>query len=68
MLQFEVFTVTKIQVMVFWGVTACSRIPLWRCRQNGPLKCWYPTTSLNGVTTQKTIIWISQEHSLLHLV
>jgi hypothetical protein len=21
---------------------------------HGPLKCWYPTTTLHGVTTQKT--------------
>jgi hypothetical protein len=26
----------------------------WRWRQHGPLKCWYPTTTLHDVTTQKT--------------
>jgi hypothetical protein len=26
----------------------------WRWRQLGPLKRWYPTTTLHGVTTQKT--------------
>jgi hypothetical protein len=30
----------------------------WRWRQQGPLKCWYPTTILCGVTTQKTLTWI----------
>jgi hypothetical protein len=28
---------------------------LWRWRQHGPLKCWYPTTTLHGITTQKTL-------------
>jgi hypothetical protein len=26
----------------------------WRWRQHGPPKWWYPTTTLHGVTTQKT--------------
>jgi hypothetical protein len=26
----------------------------WRWRQHEPPKCWYPTTTLHGVTTQKT--------------
>jgi len=26
----------------------------WRWRQYGPPKRWYPTTKLDGVTTQKT--------------
>jgi hypothetical protein len=30
----------------------------WRWRQHGPLKRWYPTTELHGITTQKTLIWI----------
>jgi hypothetical protein len=29
----------------------------WRWRQHGPLKCWYPTTILHGVTTRKTLTW-----------
>jgi hypothetical protein len=29
----------------------------WRWRQHEPLKCWYPTTTLHGVTTQKTSTW-----------
>jgi hypothetical protein len=28
-------------------------LPPWRWRQHGPLKCWYPTTTLHSVTTQK---------------
>jgi len=30
----------------------------WRCRQHGPLKLWYPTTTLHDITTQKTTTWI----------
>jgi len=29
-----------------------------RCMQKGPLKRWYPTTALDGVTTHKTATWI----------
>jgi hypothetical protein len=29
-----------------------------RWRQHGPLKRWYPTTTLQGVTTQKTSTWL----------
>jgi len=29
----------------------------WRWRKHGPPKRWYPTTSLYGVTTEKTTIW-----------
>jgi hypothetical protein len=29
----------------------------WRRRQHGPLTRWYPTTTLHGVTTQKTTTW-----------
>jgi hypothetical protein len=32
---------------------------LWRCRQHGPPKCWYPITSLHGVATQMTMTWPS---------
>jgi len=35
-----------IHVMAFWVMT-----PGWRWRQHGPPKCWYPTTSLHGITT-----------------
>jgi hypothetical protein len=39
------------QVEVFWVVTP------WRRRQHGPPKRWHPTTTLHGVTTQKTSTW-----------
>jgi hypothetical protein len=42
----------EIQVEVFWVLTPCS-VDAWRRRQHGPLKRWYPTTTLHGVTTQK---------------
>jgi hypothetical protein len=57
----------SIQVDVFWDVTPCSVVVgyqrfrgtfcldrHWRRRQHGPLKRWYPTTTLHGVTSQKT--------------
>jgi hypothetical protein len=44
---FEVFTAVDIHVDVFCVVTPCRS-------QKGDLKCWYPTTKLHGVTTQKT--------------
>jgi len=34
----------------FWVVTPCSVVVGWR--QHGPLKRWYPTTTLHGITTQ----------------
>jgi len=51
-LRVEVFTVVKVQVEVFWLVTPR------RWRQQGPPKRWYPTTTLHGITTQKTMTWI----------
>jgi len=36
-------------------VTPCS---VWRWRQHGPPKRWYPTTTPHGVKTQNTSIWI----------
>jgi len=27
----------------------------WRWRQQGPPKHWYPTTTVHGITTQKTL-------------
>jgi len=61
----------KIQVKVFWVMTPCSvhgRVPTfqrtllppssgWRWRHYGPLKLWYLTTALHGITTQKTLTW-----------
>jgi len=51
----------KIQVVVFCVVTPCSAVvgyhctSHWRWRQYGPLKHWYPTTTLHTITTQKTL-------------
>jgi hypothetical protein len=30
------------------------RLASWGWRQHGPPKCWYPTTTLHGVTTHRT--------------
>jgi len=27
----------------------------WKWRQHGPPKCWYPTITLHGITTRKTL-------------
>jgi len=46
-------------VKVFWFMM-CSVVVgrwRWRRRQHGPLKCWYLTTTLHRVTTQKTSTW-----------
>jgi len=47
--KFDVFTAVKFQVEIFWVVTSP-----WRWRHYDPPKRWYPTITLNGVTTQKT--------------
>jgi len=55
-----------IQVALFWVMTLysdndripCFGGPCWRWRQLGPLNYWYLTTSLHGVTTQKTMHWL----------
>jgi hypothetical protein len=33
-------------------------VSTWKWRQNGPPEFWYPTTTLNCVTTQKIWTWI----------
>jgi hypothetical protein len=38
-----------------------SYISPWRWRQHSHPKRWYPTTTLHGVTTQKTPTWIYTE-------
>jgi len=53
----------KIKVEVFWLVTPCSVVVGYQrfrgpcCLHLHPLKRWYPTTTLNGVTNQKTSTW-----------
>jgi hypothetical protein len=56
-----------------WGILGCDtmcydRIPTFQWSmlppggwmQHGPLKRWYPTTTLHDVTTQKTSTWIHE--------
>jgi len=61
-MRFEVFTVVKSQVDVFLVATPYSVLVGYqhlrgevtsprRWMQHGPLKRWYPTTTLYGVTT-----------------
>jgi hypothetical protein len=64
--RFEVFTAAKIQVEVFWIVMPCRVAVGYQhfgrpcCLHlqgevfQGPLKHYYPTTTLLGFTTQKT--------------
>jgi len=57
----KAFAAVIFQVDVFWIVTPCNVVVGYQrfrslCLPNllvWPLKCWYPTTTLNGVTTQK---------------
>jgi hypothetical protein len=44
--RFEVVTVVKIKVEVFWVVMPCSVAVLYHLHPEGPLKHWYPTTTL----------------------
>jgi hypothetical protein len=63
----------KVHSMVLWNVDILhlymvswprrhdmKLLPIFsasRWRKHGPMKLWYPTTSLHGVTTQKTLAW-----------
>jgi len=56
--RFEVYVAVKIQIEVFWVVTPCHVVVgyrpfvyIFRQRQHGPPKRWYPTTTLHRVTT-----------------
>jgi len=51
--KFEGFFLTAV---VQVGVSFCCNACIWR--QQGPLKHWYPTTLLHGITTLKTMILI----------
>jgi len=47
-----------IQVEIFWVMTPCSVVVGYK---PGPLKHWYPSTSLHGVTTPKVkAAWTSE--------
>jgi len=50
---FEAFTVLMLQIEVFWLVVGYKRYS-GLLRPHGPLKLWYSTTTLHGVTIQKT--------------
>jgi len=65
---FQTFTAVMYQVEVFFVVTQCSDVGYQRFggpphqstsprrgRQYGPLKRWYPTTTLHDVTTQEDL-------------
>jgi len=39
----------------------------WKWRHHGLLKCWYPTTSLHDVITQKTKTWLFLTYCLSSL-
>jgi len=47
----------------FQRAMLCQSLP-WRWRQHD-LKCWYPTTSLHSVITQKTTTWICRTYTLI---
>jgi len=49
---------TWYELYVIIGYLTCVPINSILSTQQGHLKRWYPTTSLYGVTTQKTTTWI----------
>jgi hypothetical protein len=55
--RFEVLMTMKIQVVVCWVVMPCSGVVGWKMEVEKSFICWYPTTSLHGVTPQKTLTW-----------
>jgi len=63
--RFGLSRVMKIQFEFFWIAMLCSimigyqhfRGPCCLHHQGGLLKCWYPTTTLHGITTHKITTW-----------
>jgi len=57
--RFQIFAVVKIKVEVFLVVTPPFRraMLLPSSGQQGTPKCWCPTATLHGVTTQETSTW-----------
>jgi len=61
--------VVKIQAKVFWVVMLCSVVVLYQCFR-GPWhpfvemeaawtsECWHTSTTLRGITTQRTSTWV----------
>jgi hypothetical protein len=52
-MRFEVLTVVKMSMLVFWVVTQYAL----KKEVYVPPKCWYLPTSPHGVTTEKTNIF-----------
>jgi len=57
-MKFEVFTVAKIQSVVFWIVTLCGVLVGYQhfrshlnLKMEAAWKCWYPTTTPHSITT-----------------
>jgi len=58
----------KIQVVGFWALKPCSgdaSVSLWRWRQHGSPKHWYPTT-LQPRRTQRKSFQISIHDTVFH--
>jgi len=64
----KIKTIKELQVEFFSVVMPFSVAVGYQCfkgpcclylwRQHGPLKCWYPTTTVHGITTHKNLTWI----------
>jgi len=50
-----VFTAVKIQVEGFWVVMPSSVVAASFFPEDGALKCWCPSTTLHGITTQNIL-------------
>jgi hypothetical protein len=74
---FKALTAVSTKMAVFWVVTLCSLVEVyqyfsgscclhrqgtWWWRQQVSLKCWWTSTRLHGVTTQKTAIFIFEDN------
>jgi len=42
------------RLVMLWWDTKIFKVSPWRWRQHGATKRWYTTTTLYGITTQKT--------------
>jgi hypothetical protein len=69
---FHVWSSGLWQRVVMWWDTNVSEghaasifTSLWKWRQHGHPKCWFPTTSPHPVTTQKTSTWFFMSTNVL---